>query len=358
MNNERIGLLKKYYNTDPSLFTDSKRAEAILKDIFPDDRRTANTLSSALKISVLKELQSNTSGLPIDVLIPKITNHLIEEYGTNKEDAVKAVSIWAMILRMTDEKQASEITQRFVGIGSKMEPTSELQSSVINSYDDTRECPFCAEIIKKKAILCRYCNSEVNNASLISKPCVEIERDISTKNEKSWYLNIKKNGKYTVSEHNPEDGDYNIEIRSIHENGFLLQCYSSGHINKVKVSSILSKKIGREYSNGLNPDDKIIHLEVIEEDKIIGIEFKLDGETYFKGHLTEKISSRDLLYLKGYKVMYNDFDNISYITFPMTMHDEIERLVFSSFGATGKKIKNRNYKKEWGKIGSYKNKRI
>jgi cell division protein FtsX len=29
------------------------------------------------------------------------------------------------------------------------------------SAKDTRECPFCAEIIKKKAALCRFCGKEV-----------------------------------------------------------------------------------------------------------------------------------------------------------------------------------------------------
>jgi len=177
---------------------------------------------------------------------------------------------------------------------------------------------------------------------------VERAVKVARENEKFWYLNInKENGNYTVSENNPGDGDYKVEIRSIYKNGFLLQCYSSGHINKVNISSILSKKVGREYSNGFNTDDELIHIEVIGENKILGIKFKVDGETYFKGHLTEKISSRDLLYLKGYKVMYNDFEEISYTTFPMNFYDDIKRLVFSSFIASGKPIKNKYYDKEW-----------
>lgn len=46
-------------------------------------------------------------------------------------------------------------------------PTPVLQEGVQNAIDQlherhyTRECPFCAEIIKKRAKLCKHCNKEV-----------------------------------------------------------------------------------------------------------------------------------------------------------------------------------------------------
>jgi len=30
-----------------------------------------------------------------------------------------------------------------------------------SSFDDTKECPYCAEIIKKNARICRHCNREL-----------------------------------------------------------------------------------------------------------------------------------------------------------------------------------------------------
>ena len=49
-------------------------------------------------------------------------------------------------------------------------PTPVLQESVANAITQlhekhfTRECPFCAEIIKKRAKLCKHCNQEVPKA--------------------------------------------------------------------------------------------------------------------------------------------------------------------------------------------------
>ncbi len=49
-------------------------------------------------------------------------------------------------------------------------PTPVLQEAVKKSIEQlherhfTRECPYCAEIIKKRAALCRHCNKEVSRA--------------------------------------------------------------------------------------------------------------------------------------------------------------------------------------------------
>jgi len=41
-------------------------------------------------------------------------------------------------------------------VNSNMQKTSNVQNN------DTRECPYCAEIIKKNAKVCRFCNRDIN----------------------------------------------------------------------------------------------------------------------------------------------------------------------------------------------------
>ena len=41
-------------------------------------------------------------------------------------------------------------------INSNIQKTSNAQDN------DTRECPYCAEVIKKNAKICRFCNREIN----------------------------------------------------------------------------------------------------------------------------------------------------------------------------------------------------
>jgi len=161
------------------------------------------------------------------------------------------------------------------------------------------------------------------------------------------YFNLYNSGLYILTDDKPLEADFVIAIKSSHRLGFLLQCYKSGHINKVHISVLLSKKIKKEYLNGYNPNSELIYLMAIESEKIIGIYFNENGKRKFKAHLTEKISSRELLQLQGYKVIYNDFEKIEYKILPLEMHNQINRLVFKSFTSNGKAIDNKNYELEW-----------
>jgi len=167
------------------------------------------------------------------------------------------------------------------------------------------------------------------------------------------YFNLYKSGIYVMSEDEPLEADYVIPINSNYKNGYLLQCYKSGHINKVFISTLLSKRIGKEYMNGLNKNDELINIELIDSEKIIGIYFNENGNKKFKAHLTENISSRDQLHLQGYKVMYMDFESIDYKVIPLEILDDINRLVFQSFTANGKPIDNNYYNTEWSIIKTY-----
>ena len=164
------------------------------------------------------------------------------------------------------------------------------------------------------------------------------------------YFNLFRTGTYFMTDANPLEADYVIPIQSSQKSGFLLQCYRSGHINKVYISTLLSKRIGKEYMNGLNKDGELIHIEVVESEKIVGIYFHEKGRKIFKAHLTENISTREQLHLKGYKVIYSKFDRISFKILPLEIHDKIKRLVFQSFTANGKPVDNKYYEAEWSII--------
>lgn len=169
------------------------------------------------------------------------------------------------------------------------------------------------------------------------------------------YLNLFKNGTYILTSKNLLIADYIIPIQASQKNGYLLQCYESGHINKVYVSTLLSRKIGKEYINGLNQNDNLKLLTIIEEEKIIGISFVENGVKKFKAHLTENISCREQLHLQGYKVIYCEFEKIEYHVLPLKIQESINRLIFKNFTANGKPVNNSYYDSEWSILHQFNN---
>src|SRR5690606_26557342 len=83
------------------------------------------------------------------------------------------------------------------------------------------------------------------------------------------YFNLFKSGTYILTDDEPLEADYVIPIQEIHKSGFLLQCYQSGHINKVHIPVLLSRRIGKEYMNGLNRDGELVDIQAIDSEKII-----------------------------------------------------------------------------------------
>jgi len=213
---------------------------------------------------------------------------------------------------------------------------------------------------KKEYVLESQPNSE-NKAFKESEPKSNFydfeQKDLFTNNPDFIlrYFNLFKNGTYILTTENPLKADYVLPIQTSQKNGFILQCYESGHINKVYVSTLLSRKIGKEYMNGLNQNDNLVFLTIIENEAIVGIYFYENGVKKFKAHLTENISCREQLHLQGYKVIYNEFDRVEYKFFPLRIQDEINRLIYQSFTASGKPVSNNYYKNEWSVLGRFNN---
>jgi superfamily I DNA and/or RNA helicase len=161
------------------------------------------------------------------------------------------------------------------------------------------------------------------------------------------YFNLNSDGTYLLETSESNTSTYSLPLYESDKNGFLLQGYDNGHLNKVFISTLLSKRIDREYKNGFNSEATLIYLKVIKTDEIIGLYFSEHGNKKFKAHLTKNISNREQLHLQGYKVIYNDFTTLEYEILPMYLFDQLERLVYQSFTATGKSLDNSNYEREW-----------
>ncbi len=180
---------------------------------------------------------------------------------------------------------------------------------------------------------------------------LSIFKQSENKATKTLFLNLYQSGNYIVSKNEKEDADFSLAIGEEYQQGYLLQCYDNGHINKFDVPVLLSRKLDKEYQNGFNikTNDKLPQLLLIKKDEIIGIAFTENGERKFKAHLTEKLPTKDNLSIQGYKAIYNKnvVTNVQYNLIPITAYNDIKRVTLKSFSADGKKLNNKYYKKEW-----------
>ncbi len=264
------------------------------------------------------------------------------EYYTNREKALEP--LWGKFKEHEFKKEKnsesvihnnSTSNNSFI-VNTNIETEAEFQNDVESERTDNRfsEIPVLGldfEYSEQKALF-------TNNPDSILR-----------------YFNLFKNGTYIMSRENLSIADYVLPIQLSQKNGFLLQCYESGHINKVYISTLLSRKIDKEYMNGLNRNDSLKFLTIIETEKIIGIFFYENGVKKFKAHLTENISCREQLHLQGYKVIYSEFNKIEYEILPLKIQNEMSRLIFQSFTANGKPVDNNYYETEWSVINRFVN---
>lgn len=250
------------------------------------------------------------------------------EYYTNRIKALEP--LWEMIPEIEETKEP-------VVSNENLSPENEIENKPIEFEKNTSEPLSSNLIIDEPTII-----EELSEQTISNSNGSEILR----------YFNLYNSGTYVLTENETLEADYVIPIKSNHRSGFIMQCYSSGHINKVHVSVLLSKRIGKEYMNGINRSGDMSFLKVIESEKIVGIYFSENGRKKFKAHLTENISSREQLHLQGYKVVYNDFENIEYAFLPLEIKTDISRLIYQSFTANGKPMDNNYYETEWKTLKS------
>lgn len=253
------------------------------------------------------------------------------EYYTNRTKALEP--LWELIPEIEPPKES-------VPNNENLSPENEIENESSEFIKTTSEPLSSNLIIDEPKII-----EELSEQAISHSNGSKILR----------YFNLYNSGTYILTENESLEADYVIPIKANHRSGFIMQCYSSGHINKVLVSVLLSKKIGKEYMNGINRNGDLTYLKVIESEKIVGIYFSENGQKKFKAHLTENISSREQLHLQGYKVIYNDFENIEFKFLPLEIKNDINRLIYQSFTANGKPMDNNYYETEWkalNRVGS------
>ena len=110
-----------------------------------------------------KELMKKTFSVMTDYYISKDWDEILK-ICLNPEIPAKARLKAAQMVRELGGVEAIEhlLNHKF--------PTPVLQAGVQKAIDQlherhyTRECPYCAEIIKKRAAVCKHCNKEVPTA--------------------------------------------------------------------------------------------------------------------------------------------------------------------------------------------------
>ena len=146
------------------------------------------------------------------------------EYYSNREKALQP--LWGMIPKI----------EKVENFKNNLAPPStqvltEKSKIISNSSGSNIKTPF----------------SQIINSQFINNP----PSNYSTENKESFsnhdgleiirYFNLFNSGCYIMTDDKPLEADLIIPIKYNERNGYLLQCYDSGHINKVIVSVLLSE---------------------------------------------------------------------------------------------------------------------
>jgi hypothetical protein len=192
---------------------------------------------------------------------------------------------------------------------------------------------------------------------------IEKEKNTSSKNERKskkekflFFFNLRSNGEYNLTSQQVNNFDFHAKINKEDRKKDLLICYNEfGYINRVKISELLKKKRVL-YQNGIYGNHTINRILIVNPTDIIGVTYKKNKKKYFKAFYASKLKDKNgTVGLKGYKTMYENYDTIDYLVLPLSLENEISKLIFKSFTASGKPFDNLNYKKEFSKINDNSN---
>lgn len=125
------------------------------------------------------------------------------------------------------------------------------------------------------------------------------------------YYSILENGKYLLTREKPtrEDTRISLPIPDDLENNTLLLFYDNGHLNRVTISNLASKKYDFEYQNALYPDANILLICFSTNSDFLYLNCELKKEEYIKIMPIDKIKINNDFSLKGISLLPK-FDNL------------------------------------------------
>ena len=88
-------IVKRY---GPSVCEDPRRCRALLMDLCGEYRREIFCLVSAVEEEVAAELREVQSGVPVELLLERLTNRLVDNCALDEEAACWTVESWALAL--------------------------------------------------------------------------------------------------------------------------------------------------------------------------------------------------------------------------------------------------------------------
>lgn len=177
---------------------------------------------------------------------------------------------------------------------------------------------------------------------------LDIDYNIAT-NKILAYMYIYLNGKYVISSKKIEKTSSSEEliIYSNFRNGYLLQCYDNGCVNKVEIRTLLEKTLGRIYSNAFSLQGNLIGLFLIQEDCLLKVNTIRNNKEFIKIVETEIISTHNQLNLKGNNIVQDDYDRLCGFKIIDKSHkNQLRRIIYKSKQLLGAKVDNSTYKNE------------
>lgn len=170
-------------------------------------------------------------------------------------------------------------------------------------------------------------------------------------NEVIRYFNLNRTTEYIMETYKNLNYDFSIAIYESEKNGFLLQCYDNGRVNKVSIKTLLNKPLNKKWLNGKSRFNLTL-LEIISNDTLIMLLTKNNDEVFVKIYKSEWISTHDDLILMGNEITKH-LDNLIFNILPIELEDKLKRLTFKSPRSNPINIKNSYYAVEWEVLKKY-----
>jgi len=168
-----IDLITKYSST---ITEDPSKCKALLLDYCGKYQQEVNVLHTALTTKTVQKMLNPSSKLPVKVVLATHTRALVDQVGLSEKAAQWAVESWLLALGIASDKDlfvtmTSEMPNapseseaaRNNGVIDPRDPSFKNQSGVTT---ETKQCPFCAEEVKKDAKKCKYCSSDISDDAM------------------------------------------------------------------------------------------------------------------------------------------------------------------------------------------------